>query len=271
MSVAVALSAFKGLGLPEEDIPAAWVHPLFKARYAGIVLYNPALNVTKASILLLYIDIARRSQRFLYIGSYVTLIVILVGGVTFTLLTALQCRPVQAIYDPAIKNPSCIPIETLDLATVPVNVATSLAILVLPIPVLTTLCLPLSQKIIVLLMLVLSVILIIVVDVVRIYYLQLAAINLRRLGTRVPVSLEFLYTVSLTALWSTVEVNMTIVGACIPTLLPLIKRLIPKLILDLAQGSNSRQALRSAQPDDIEADSLHPNKLHRQHSSYTSL
>ncbi|CAG8108115.1 unnamed protein product, partial [Penicillium nalgiovense] len=84
MSFVVAFCAFKGLGLPKDDIPAAWVRPLLKARYAGIVLYNPALNLTKTSILLLYIDIARRSQTFLYIGSYATLIVVLVGGVVFT-------------------------------------------------------------------------------------------------------------------------------------------------------------------------------------------
>ncbi|CAG7978474.1 unnamed protein product [Penicillium nalgiovense] len=273
MSFVVAFCAFKGLGLPKDDIPAAWVRPLLKARYAGIVLYNPALNLTKTSILLLYIDIARRSQTFLYIGSYATLIVVLVGGVVFTFLTAFQCRPVQAVYNPAINSPSCIPVETIDLAIVPVNVATGLAILVLPIPVLTTLRIPLGQKIIALLVLVLGVIVIIVIDVVRTYYLQLAAINLRQIDIRVPVSLDFLYTASLTALWSTVEVNMAIAGACIPTLLPLIKQLIPKFKLSCGQGSSSRQTSRpsSAQADGTDADSFHLTELRCHQSSSTSL
>ncbi|KAF7167776.1 hypothetical protein CNMCM6106_003219 [Aspergillus hiratsukae] len=273
MSFAVAFCTFKGLGLPEEDIHPAWVDPLLKARYTAIVLYNPALNVTKASILLLYIDIAPRSQRFLYIGSCVTLAVVLVGGVTFTFLTALQCRPVQAVYDPTIQNPTCIPIETINLAIVPVNVATGLAILVLPIPVLTTLRLPLGQKTVVLLIFILGVILIIVADVVRMYYLQLAAINLRQPTIRPPVNLRFLYTASTTALWSTVEVNVAIVGACIPTLPPLIKRLIPKLKkLNRSQRSSDQQVLRSPSslPDRAEAGSPHPNDLHRRQLSSIS-
>ena len=271
MSFTVAFSTFKGLGLPEEDILPSWIDPLLDARYAGIVLFNPALNVTKASILLLYIDIARRPQTFLYIGSYITLTVVLVGGVTFTFLIALQCRPVKAVYDLTVKNPTCIPIEIIDLATIPVNVATGLAILILPIPVLTTLRLPLGQKTIVLLIFVLGIILIIIVDVVRIYYLQLAAFNLRQLTIRPPVSPEFLYTASLTALWSTVEVNMTIVGACIPTLPPLIKWL--KLILNRAQESSNSQMLTSSSQRDgeTEAGSLYPIELDRYQSSDTSL
>jgi fucose permease len=271
MSFTVAFSTFKGLGLPEEDILPACVDQLLEARYAGIVLFNPALNVTKASILLLYIDIARRPQAFLYIGSYVTLTVVLVGGVSFTFLTALQCRPVQAVYDLTVENPSCIPIEIIDLATVPVNVATGIVILILPIPVLTTLRLPLGQKSIVLLIFVLGVILIIVVDVVRIYYLQLAAIHLRQLTIRPPVSPEFLYTASLTALWSTVEVNMSIVGACIPTLPPLIKWL--KLILDRSRENGNSQVLTSSsrQDGETEAGSLYPIELNPYQSSITSL
>ncbi|KAJ6114967.1 Acyl transferase/acyl hydrolase/lysophospholipase [Penicillium sp. IBT 16267x] len=169
MSFAVAFATFYGLGLPGEDILPVYVRPLLEARYAAIVLFNPALNVTKASILLLYIHIAQRPQRFLYIGSCVTLTVVLVGGVTFTFLTAFQCRPVKAVYDPSIKNSSCIHIETIDLAIVPVNVATDLSILVLPIPVLMTLHLPLGQKTVVLLIFILGVLLITAVDTVRIY------------------------------------------------------------------------------------------------------
>jgi fucose permease len=272
MSFAVAFGTFHGLGLPEENIHPAWVEPLLKARYTALVLYNPALNVTKASILLLYIDLAPRSQRFFYIGSWVTFAVVLVAGVTFAFLAALQCRPVQAVYDPSIKNPTCIPIETIDLAVVPVNVATGLAILVLPIPVLTTLRLPLGKKTILLLIFILGVILIIVADVVGIYYLQLAALNLQQSTARPPVNLKYLYTASRTALWSTVEVNVAIVGACIPTLPPLIKRLIPSLRLIRSQRSSDNQVLRSPSslPDGAEAGSPRPNGLPRHQSSSTS-
>jgi hypothetical protein len=93
--------------------------------------------------------------------------------------------------------------------------------------VLTRINLPWKQKTILFLTFLLGVF-VTVVDVVRIYYLQLAATSLDTLASvHLTTSLEFSYNASLALLWSTVEVNVGIICACIPTLRPLIKSLIP--------------------------------------------
>jgi fucose permease len=226
MSSAVGIGTSKGLGLHGDSIPATWWTSLLVAEYAAIVLYNPAVMAAKTSILLLYLDVARYPQKFLRIGSYITLVVVNIGGVVLTFVTAFQCGPVQAAYNLAIKNPSCTSIESIYLASAPINVATDLAILILPIPVLTTLSLPLRQKAILILTFLLGVIFVTVIDVARVYYMQLAADDLQGKGRT--TSLEFSYNISLVLMWSAVEINVGIVCACVPTLKPLMKLLIPK-------------------------------------------
>jgi fucose permease len=242
MSFAIDFGTSKGLGLRDSDIPASSNVQLLVAEYAAIVLFNPALMATKTSILLLYRGIARNRLKFLRIASYVTLAVVNIGGTVLTFVTAFQCRPVQAAYNLAIEKPNCISIETIYLSSVPVNVATDLAIFVLPIPVLTSLRLPMRQKIILLLTFLLG-IFVTIVDVVRIYYMQLAATSLDKLTTvNLTTSLDFSYYVSLALLWSTIEVNVGIICACIPTLRPLAKLLISKMGSEGTQSTSDPQA-----------------------------
>jgi hypothetical protein len=104
-----------------------------------------------------------------------------------------------------------------------------------------------------------------VVDVMRIYYLQLAATSLDTLASvYLTTSLEFSYNASLALLWSTVEVNVGIICACIPTLRPLIKSLIPDTVLNRASNSSGDRAppcsARWTSPDSHNHNELHqPN------------
>ena len=182
MSFALDFGASRGLGLNQVDISPTRDMPLLVTEYVTVILFNPALIAIKTSILLLYLGITRRAMlKFLRIGSYTTLAVVITGGVTLTFITAFQCNPVQAAYDLSIKNPSCISIEIIYLASAPLNLATDLAIFVLPIPALTALDLPLLQKTILVMTFMLG-IFVTVVDLIRIYYAQLAAISLGALA-----------------------------------------------------------------------------------------
>lgn len=241
MSFTVCFSTSKGLGRHESDIPPAWHEPLFVTEYIAIVLYNPALMAVKSSILVFFIRISRQTQNFLRVSSYMTLAVVNVGGVVLTFITAFQCQPVQAAYSTAFKTASCISIEAIYLASAPVNVATDLAILLLPIPVLTSIRLPWQQKIILVMTFLLG-IFVTITDIVRIYYVQLAAVSLGTL-TRVSItsSLELSYHISFALLWSAIEVNVGIICACIPYMRPLVRLLVPSMALDRATRSDSRQ------------------------------
>lgn len=223
--------------------------------------------VTKTSILLLYLDIAKQSQRFFRICSYVTLAVVLVGGVILTFITAFHCSPVQAAYNLGIKNFSCISTRGILLSSAPINIATDLAILVSPIPVLTTLPLPPLRKSIVILSFILGVIFVAVVDVARIYYLQLAAIGSDPLDSnRLSTGLDFSYNAGMALLWSAVEVNVAIVGASIPTLTPLLKRLIPTTESNRARNNDRRAVARPHWSEVEPIDSYSLNELSHQPS-----
>jgi hypothetical protein len=94
---------------------------------------------TKSSILILYLRLSRNAHKLLRVASWVTLTVVNIAGLVLTFFNVFQCIPVSEVFAPVR---TCIPLITLYLALVPVNVITDIAILVLLIPVLTLMQLP---------------------------------------------------------------------------------------------------------------------------------
>ncbi|KAK5991209.1 Satratoxin biosynthesis SC1 cluster 4-like protein [Cladobotryum mycophilum] len=247
MSFTIDFSILKGLGRQPDHIPASWAAPLIASDYAAFILYNPALMATKSSILILYIRLSKNTRLFMYWASYTTLLVVNAAGVILTFLAAFRCRPVYVAYTPDTTSPNCISIETIYLSSAPVNVATDLAILILPIPMLTAMKLPKRQKCVLVMTFMLGTFAT-AIDIVRIYYLQLAAASasVEKLATHGSVYLEFTYNASLALLWSAVEVNVGIICACIPVLRPLIKRMfLDRMISSRTQSEPSPASLDS--------------------------
>ncbi len=103
---------------------------------------------TKTSILLFYLSLSKEEKLFRVL-SYLTLAVVNVAGLALTFLNIFQCRPVSATFkNPIPSSATCIDIVTLYLSSAPVNIITDLAILFLPIPILTGMRLPRKQKLI---------------------------------------------------------------------------------------------------------------------------
>src|ERR1700712_2430455 len=100
---------------------------------------------TKSSIIIFYLRLSPNTHKLLRLASWITLGVVNVAGLVLTFFNVFQCIPVSQVFQPAGK---CIPLITLYLASAPVNVITDLAVLVLPLPVLTAMQLPRKQKII---------------------------------------------------------------------------------------------------------------------------
>ncbi|KAJ5041246.1 uncharacterized protein L3040_005794 [Drepanopeziza brunnea f. sp. 'multigermtubi'] len=263
LSFAIDFGVSKGLGRHDVDIPKSWLGALRGSEYAFTILYNPALMATKTSILIFYLRMSRHTQSVLRIASCVTLAVVNVGGVVLTFLNAFQCNPVRAAYDPTVSNQKCFSIVTLYLCSAPFNIITDLAILVLPIPVLTGIRLPQRQKTVLVFTFALG-IFVTIVDVVRIYYLQQADDNQNIVHLRLGTGVDFSWTVSAVLMWSAVEVNVGIICACVPTLRPLIKKILPSMITDRAsKGSQTNSTGRSKfipsrLPKELSADPQHP-------------
>lgn len=90
-----------------------------------------------------------------------------------------------------------------------------------------------------------------IVDVVRVYYLQQAMVHVSSL-TASPTSTiglgdekDFAFIVSYSLMWIVVEVNIGIVCACIPTLKPIVKRILPILLEPTRRLSSSEPSTTS--------------------------
>ncbi|CCF35124.1 fucose permease [Colletotrichum higginsianum] len=207
---------------------------LFCRRF--IVRNNPALMATKTSVLIFYLRLSKNTKKVLRFASWVTLGIVNLAGTVLTLINIFQCRPVQAAWEIWPSNAQCIPLLTEFICSAPINIVTDLAILALPIPVLTGMRLPPRQKIILVLTFTLG-IFVTIVDVVRIYYLQQAVTSVPTgvstdPGSHFGGTPDFAWNSSLSFMWSAVEVNVGMACACIPTLKPLIIKILPAMIID---------------------------------------
>ncbi|KAK4496304.1 hypothetical protein PRZ48_012284 [Zasmidium cellare] len=239
LDIAICYGTAYGLGRHEQNIPSSWQGGLKKSNYAFSVLYQPALMATKTSILAFYLTFSTANQVFRW-ACYVTLFVVNAGGLALTFVTVFQCEPISAVFKlvtPA--NATCTDILTIYLASIPLNIITDLALLFLPMPILTGMRLPRKQKII--LMITFSFgIFVAVVDVVRVSYLQSAAMTrLQEIqsqassdGRQRAEETDSSFYLAFSFMWSAIEVSVGIMCACVPGLKPLVARFMPNMLRD---------------------------------------
>ncbi|KAI0838700.1 MFS general substrate transporter [Hypoxylon sp. FL0890] len=237
LTFAVDFASFRGLGRHDEDVPDNYWYSLRRCEYVFSVLYNPALMATKTSVLIFYLRLSKNTQKVLRLASWAVLGLVNVAGAVLTFINIFQCHPLPAAYDPLVIPTYCIPLLTQFICSAPINVVTDLAILALPLPVLTSMRLPRRQKVILIFTFALGTF-VTVVDVVRIYYLEQAITQNSSLLNSKPTwpilghSPQFAWNASFALMWSAVEVNVGIICACIPTLKPLIRRILPAMLVD---------------------------------------
>jgi len=242
-----------GLGMHDGDITATDLRILRPAIYAFTIFYNPAIMATKSAILLLYMRMAS-AHRFFKIASAVVLGIVNVAGVVLTCLNIFQCRPISAAWTGEEGN--CIDIVSMYLASAPVNVATDLAILLLPLPILTSLRIEFRQKVVLVTTFIVGGF-VTIVDIIRIAYLQ-NALQAQRLYVPGPDDnsgrpADFLYEISFTCMWTTVEVSVGLMCACVLVMKPLVMRVLPSLLRGpnrrrSSAGTDNTKVQRSPQP-----------------------
>lgn len=202
----------------------------------------------KTSICLFYLTLAKNQQIFKWL-TIATLIVVNVAGTALTVLNIFQCRPVDAGFE---SNPSarCIDIVTLYLCSAPVNIITDLALLFLPMPILTAIRLPRNEKIILVITFSFGAF-VTVVDVIRIVYLQSA---LQGTGQG-----DFSWNASLSFMWSAIEVHVGIICASVPGVKPLVARLFPNLLGRITHNVHGKS--HSSAGDAYWADTAAPTQV----------
>lgn len=192
---------------------------------------------TKTSICLFYLTLSKNQRLFRW-ATIATLAVVNMAGLALTLLNIFQCRPAGAAFaSPTPKSSHCTDIVTVYLSSAPVNIITDLALLFLPMPILTAMRLPRNEKIILIVTFSFGAF-VAVVDVVRIAYLQSASVARLQntTGSRVKDEGDFSWIASLSFMWSAVEVHVGIICACVPGVKPLATRVFPRLLGRLTQS-----------------------------------
>lgn len=112
--------------------------------YVAQIFYKITINLTKTSILLLYLRIFL--QRWFRICCYVLMGLILSYMVATTASSIFQCHPIRGAWDKSI-GPTCIDLTKNWYANAGFSIATDFLILLLPMQPLWASKLPRNEKI----------------------------------------------------------------------------------------------------------------------------
>ncbi|KAF8463287.1 hypothetical protein BDZ91DRAFT_311987 [Kalaharituber pfeilii] len=224
-----------GLGLPEELADVTTIVHIRRFTYANMIIFQFAIGLSKASLILTTRRFARSSNAYMYLLNSIVAFVALYT-VSSTLALAFRCTPISAAWDnESYGSPGKCPGAPFYLTIILLNVITDFVVLVLPMPLLVRLRIAPAQRYLVLFLFALgsfscSASLIRVFIVIRAYkYRNFWEMNVH--------------------LWAIIEVNIAIICGSIPPLNALFRHLWYGPAADRAashQSTRSRSRPRAA-------------------------
>ena len=144
------------------------------------------------------------------------------------LATIFQCTPVQKSWVKTVPG-QCFNTATFFFVNAGFNIATDIAIMLLPVPVIRSLKLPLRQKIILSFVFAIGMVAT-ATSIVRIFTLNVSI-----------QSADPTWEIGQSSLWSAAEMNTAIICACIPVLKAPMQAVFPRLFSGASRGrSNGR-------------------------------
>ncbi|KAF2749358.1 hypothetical protein M011DRAFT_456842 [Sporormia fimetaria CBS 119925] len=184
-----------------------------KALFASIMMYNFGLTLTKISIVLQYIRIAHQKShlRWCWALFWITILHCIDSFVT----GVLSCYPVPKFWDDRIPG-GCVNKPALWYANAAINIIQDIWLVALPIFILRKLFMPRREKIVLMLILGLGG-----------FACCASVIRLNALHT-VATSQDITWDNPGTATWSTIELNVGIICASLPTLRALFAKYFPR-------------------------------------------
>ncbi|KAL6240163.1 hypothetical protein BDW75DRAFT_235984 [Aspergillus navahoensis] len=205
-----------GMGKPEASLTPVQYRNQLVLLWISIPLYNLSLNLTKVSMVLMY-------MRLFPSRNYQIILKILLGLVVATGLymvfgTLFLCVPVHTFWDRVNMAENCVPQAVVWYLTAALQIAGDLTLVLLPMPKLAKLHVPIRQKVC-----------LIMVFALGLFVVATSAARFDALVTLVQ-SDDLTQHNGLVATWSFVEVNVAIVCASLTTFRQLIIRTFPRLI-----------------------------------------
>ncbi|KAH9204971.1 hypothetical protein DL95DRAFT_493910 [Leptodontidium sp. 2 PMI_412] len=206
-----------GLGVHMWDVPITTFSPAYWiiALIAG-VFYGLSFMFVKMSLLLLYL---RLSQ---YPAFKIIVYMVIVTTVIYSLLGSFEflfnCRPIAKTWDITITYGSCIEMSKIFAVHGGLNIATDIAMLILPVVMVRKLQLPRREKV-ALAGLFMTGTLVCIVSIIR----------LKKVLFIISAA-DITWFASDVVIWTTVEVNVGIICACLPSFKPLLRRHFPRVL-----------------------------------------
>ncbi|KAB8269180.1 hypothetical protein BDV30DRAFT_230069 [Aspergillus minisclerotigenes] len=218
---------------------------LIQALWASVPLYNLSLNLTKASMILLYLRLF--PLRTYQIIIYIVLIFVIITGLWMVFASFFMCIPIRGAWD--ISSPhNCIPKEVLWSLNAALQIITDMTIVILPMPLLAKLQLPRKQKI--------ALILVFALGTLFVYPFHFqhppyqtnntsssgCAVSIVRLTALVQMiqSTDRTKYNAAAANWSFIESSVAIICACLPPLRPIIVHICPRLFLSQCHSRSEK-------------------------------
>ncbi|KAM0796141.1 hypothetical protein BDR22DRAFT_893479 [Usnea florida] len=191
---------------------------------AHLILYNPAIALAKISILVLYRRIFPGHRLLIILWTVGAFVVCYCTAQFFVLL--IQCRPIQAAWDPTVPNPVCIRVNTTYIVIGSFNALTDIVTLCIPIPILWRLQVSRERR----------------AQLIGMFMLGgfVCVVSIYRIPKMYSISLsDVSWSDVEPCVWSVVEVDVAIVCACLPTFRPLFD---PKVRRSNKRGQSIRLA-----------------------------
>ncbi|KAL7929769.1 hypothetical protein V8C35DRAFT_314744 [Trichoderma chlorosporum] len=214
--IVTIIACYKGIGKHIWN-PTVDLEEIIKILWAYEFIYSSVIPLTKLSLILFYYRLFHVSAfrnvlwfvLFLVVGWWIAIFVVCI----------VQCQPYDYFWkqyvDPTATG-RCINIEHFFVGNAAASVATDFMILLTPIPMVWGLQMPIAQR----------------MTVLGIFFLGgfACVAGLYRIFVELQMfkSIDLTWGMSQAFIWSSVEPNIGIVCACLPTFRPLMRRFIPK-------------------------------------------
>ncbi|GAB1732553.1 hypothetical protein NU195Hw_g5600t1 [Hortaea werneckii] len=224
LTVFSVILANLGLGKDIWKIPFENITGILKVYYFDEDLYLTALPIVKISMLCFYLRIF--PNRWFKISCWVTMAACFCYGVAFLLVSVFQCRPLSYAWHhwDGEHSGTCNNINAQGWTSAAFNVILDVIVIALPLPLLAKLQLNKRKKFLVILMFSVG----FVVTIISILRLQV----LVQFGN----TTNFTYHYKSVGYWSTAELDLAVICACMPGIRLLIKWAMPRLVGDTTRA-----------------------------------
>ncbi|KAI1345017.1 hypothetical protein F5Y15DRAFT_14514 [Xylariaceae sp. FL0016] len=237
--ISQAANTRNGLGAHIWDLTNDGIKEYLEGFYISIALYNSGLMFVKLTFLTQYYRVlAIKKMRSICV---IAMIIVGSWSLSQVLVGIFICDPIAGFWDQSL-HAKCIPNLPQWYINAAGNIATDIAIFVLPMPVLGHLNLPKAQKLV-----------LIGIFSLGFFTCTISVIRIKFLKQGGDLTYENVEGSS----WSITELCSGVICACLPTLRPLVSRWVPALSTKLHKSSKGYRRQSGSNATDEEQGSKH--------------